>query len=104
MTPPSSAQVRQDDSPSTRTGSIHERGSFAAHLKTIERKIPLRERYENFIGGRWIAPAKGGYFDNISPTTGEVICQIPRSQAEDVERAIDAAHAAAEKWGRTSVA
>jgi aldehyde dehydrogenase len=49
-------------------------------------------------------PAKGGYFDNISPTTGQVICQIARSQAEDVERAIDAAHAAADKWGRTAVA
>ena len=87
MTPPSSAQVRKDDSPSARTGSIHESGSFAAHLKTLERKIPLRARYENFIGGKWVAPGKGGYFDNISPTTGQVICQIARSQAEDVERA-----------------
>ena len=47
---------------------------------------------------------KGDYFDNISPTTGQVICQIARSQAEDVERAIDAAHAAADGWGRTAVA
>jgi aldehyde dehydrogenase len=104
MTPPSSAQARQPDSPSEAVGSIHESGSFAAHLKTLERKIPLRARYENFIGGRWVAPARGGYFDNISPTTGQVICQIPRSQAEDVERAIDAGHAAADKWGRTAVA
>src|ERR1700748_2900802 len=50
--------------------SIRESSSFAAHLKTIERKIPLRARYENFIGGKWVAPAKGGYFDNVSPTTG----------------------------------
>src|SRR5450432_1253474 len=99
----SSAQVRPMSS-TPAVGSIHESASFAAHLKTLERKIPLRSRYENFIGGKWVAPAKGGYFDNISPTTGQVICQIPRSQAEDVERAIDAAHAAADGWGRTAVA
>src|SRR5450432_1710668 len=99
----SSAQVRPMSS-TPAVGSIHESASFAAHLKTLERKIPLRSRYENFIGGRWVAPLKGGYFDNISPTTGQVICQIARSQAEDVERAIDAAHAAADGWGRTAVA
>src|SRR5450631_3620633 len=97
-----SAQVRptssaQDSSP------IKESSSFTAHLKTIERKIPLRARYENFIGGKWVAPVKGAYFDNVSPTTGQVICKIARSQAEDVELAVDAAHAAADKWGRTSV-
>src|SRR5580693_6651355 len=97
-----SAQVR----PSSQSNGapIHQSGSFAAHLKTLEKKIPLHARYGNFIGGRWIAPVKGGYFDNISPTTGQVICQIPRSQAEDIERAVDAAHAAAEKWGKTAVA
>jgi aldehyde dehydrogenase len=103
MSPTSSAQARQPSSQAA-AGSIHESGSFAAHLKTIERKIPLRSRYENYIGGKWVAPAKGGYFDNISPTTGQVICQIARSQAEDVERAIEAAHAAADQWGRTAVA
>ena len=51
-----------------------------------------------------MAPVKGGYFDNVSPTTGQVICQIPRSQAEDVERALDAAHAAAPGWAKTAVA
>ncbi|MGA2190336.1 MAG: aldehyde dehydrogenase [Steroidobacteraceae bacterium] len=81
-----------------------ESGSFAAHLKTIERKIPLRARYENFIGGKWVAPVKGAYFDNISPTTGQVICKIARSQAEDIELAVEAAHAAAGPWGRTAVA
>jgi len=97
-----SAQVR----PSSQSNGalLHESGSFAAHVKTLEKKIPLHALYGNFIGGEWIAPLKGGYFDNISPTTGQVICQIPRSQAEDVERAIDAAHAAAPKWGRTAVA
>src|ERR1700738_3121026 len=98
-----SAQVRLARSTLAAT-PIRESASFTAHLKTVERKIPLRSRYENFIGGEWIAPVKGGYFDNISPTTGQVICQIARSQAEDVERAIDAAHAAADGWGRTAVA
>src|ERR1700761_6285373 len=84
--------------------SIRESSSFTAHLKTIERKIPLRSQYENFIGGKWVAPAKGGYFDNVSPTTGQVICKIARSQAEDVERALDAAHAAAGGWAKTAVA
>jgi len=98
-----SAQVRPISS-TPDAGVMRESASFAAHLKTIERKIPLRSRYENFIGGAWVAPAKGGYFDNISPTTGQVICKIARSQAEDVERAIDAAHAAAGAWGRTAVA
>src|SRR6202049_445497 len=99
----SSAQVKPRGS-TPAAGTIREGTSFAAHLKTLERKIPLRSRYENFIGGEWIAPVKGGYFDNVSPTTGQVICQIARSQADDVERAIDAAHAAADGWGRTSVA
>ena len=100
----SSAQVRPIEGSTANSGSIAESGSFASHMKTLERKIPLRARYENFIGGEWVAPAKGGYFDNISPTTGQVICKIARSQAEDVERAIDAAHAAAPAWGRTAVA
>src|SRR5450755_3217656 len=99
----SSAQVRPASS-TPAAGPIRESTSFATHLRTLERKIALRARYENFIGGGWVAPLKGGYFENISPTTGQVICQIARSQAEDVERAIDAAHAAADSWGRTPVA
>jgi aldehyde dehydrogenase len=83
---------------------MHKSSSFTAHLETLERTLPLRNRYGNLIGGKWVDPVKGGYFDNISPTTGEVICQVPRSQAEDVEKAIDAAHAAADAWGRTAVA
>ena len=81
-----SAQVRPTSSAQD-SGPIKESTSFAAHLKTIERKIPLRARYENFIGGKWVAPVKGAYFDNISPTTGQVVCKIARSQAEDVELA-----------------
>jgi aldehyde dehydrogenase len=98
-----SAQVRPT-SPAQDSGPIKESTSFAAHLKTIEHRIPLRARYENFIGGKWVAPVKGAYFDNISPTTGQVVCKIARSQAEDIELAVDAAHAAADAWGRTAVA
>ncbi|MDE1924318.1 MAG: aldehyde dehydrogenase family protein, partial [Gammaproteobacteria bacterium] len=83
---------------------MRESASFAAHLQTLERKLPLRARYENFIGGKWVAPRGGAYFDDVSPTTGAVICQIARSQAEDIELALDAAHGAAGAWGRTSVA
>jgi aldehyde dehydrogenase len=88
----------------TPASDMRKSSSFTAHLKTLERTLPLRSRYGNLIGGKWVDPVKGGYFDNVSPTTGEVICQVPRSQAEDVEKAIDAGHAAADAWGRTAVA
>ncbi len=64
--------------------------------------IHLRQKYGNYIGGRWVEPAAGRYFDNITPVTGEVLCQIARSDAQDVEKALDAAHAARAAWGRTS--
>ncbi|AFJ01239.1 Aldehyde dehydrogenase [Methylophaga frappieri] len=66
--------------------------------------VTFKHRYENFIGGDWVAPVKGQYFENITPVTGEVICEIPQSSAEDVELALDAAHKAKDGWGRTSVA
>lgn len=65
--------------------------------------ISVKPRYENFIGGQWVAPVKGQYFKNISPVTGEAFCEIPRSTAEDIELALDAAHAAKAAWGKTSV-
>ena len=65
-------------------------------------KIAFKTRYGNFIGGQWVAPAKGEYFENITPVTGQPICQIPRSGAEDIELALDAAHAAKAAWGKTS--
>src|SRR5689334_7065016 len=65
--------------------------------------VPFAERYDNFIGGKWVAPHSGKYFDNISPVTGKVVCKIARSDATDVEAALDAAHAAKDAWGRTSV-
>jgi aldehyde dehydrogenase len=66
--------------------------------------VSFDARYENFIGGKWVAPVKGQYFDNITPVTGEVICEIPESTAEDIDLALDAAHAAKDAWGRASVA
>jgi aldehyde dehydrogenase len=59
-------------------------------------------RYDNFVNGDWVAPVGGEYFDNVTPVTGKVFTQVARSQAVDVERALDAAHAAADAWGRTS--
>ncbi|HKK02251.1 MAG TPA: aldehyde dehydrogenase [Desulfuromonadales bacterium] len=67
-------------------------------------KVEFRKRYDNFIGGKWVAPVGGQYFENVSPVTGKPFCEVPRSQAEDIELALDAAHAAREAWGKTAVA
>lgn len=65
--------------------------------------VSFKEKYDNYIGGEYRAPANGQYFENISPITGEVFCEIARSTKEDVEEAIDAAHEAHHTWGKTSV-
>lgn len=65
--------------------------------------VTFKAKYDNFIGGGWVAPVKGQYFDNVTPVTGEVFCQVARSSAEDIDLALDAAHSAREAWGRTSV-
>jgi aldehyde dehydrogenase len=59
-------------------------------------------QYDNFIGGQWVAPVGGEYFDDPTPVTGQVFTRVARSQAADVERALDAAHAAAQGWAATS--
>jgi len=64
---------------------------------------PYKARYENFIGGQWVAPVNGRYFENVSPVTGKGMCEIPRSDKDDIELALDAAHAAKAAWGRTSL-
>ena len=66
--------------------------------------VSYKERYENWIGGEWVPPVKGQYFENPSPVTGKVFCEVARGTAEDIELALDAAHAAAPAWGKTSVA
>ncbi|MDQ4489487.1 aldehyde dehydrogenase family protein [Sinomonas sp. ASV486] len=67
-------------------------------------KVTFKDRYENFIGGEWVAPVAGEYFENVTPVTGKVFCEVARSQAADIELALDAAHKAAPGWGKTSVA
>ena len=74
--------------------------SIARQLETASL---FHARYDNFIGGKWIAPVKRQYSDNLSPVTGKSLCQVPRSTAEDIDLALDAAHAARDAWARTSV-
>ena len=66
--------------------------------------VSFKPRYGNYIGGEFVAPVKGQYFSNTSPVDGSLIGEFPRSDAADIELALDAAHAAADAWGRTSVA
>src|SRR5512142_383874 len=73
-------------------------------IETLKARVALRPRYDNFIGGEWVAPVAGAYFDNISPITGKPVCQIARSQAADVELALDAAHKAKDAWGKMAPA
>ena len=67
-------------------------------------KVSFKKRYDNYINGEWAAPAMGQYFDNITPVTGEVFCQVARGTAADVDKALDAAHAAAPAFGATTPA
>lgn len=69
---------------------------------TADSPIAFKPRYENYIGGEWVAPVKGEYFKNVTPVTGQAFCEIPRSTAEDIDKALDAAHAAKDAWGTTS--
>lgn len=65
-------------------------------------KVNFKERYDNFIGGEYVPPKSGQYFENVSPVTGEVFCEVARSNSEDIEAALDAAHRAKDAWGNTS--
>ncbi|TCK19976.1 acetaldehyde dehydrogenase ExaC [Pseudonocardia endophytica] len=65
--------------------------------------VSFKPRYDHFIGGEYVAPAKGQYFENPTPQTGEVFTEVARGTADDVEKALDAAHAAAPAWGKSSV-
>src|ERR1700710_2170827 len=64
--------------------------------------VSSKPRYDHWIGGEYVAPVKGQYFENPTPITGENFCEVARGTAEDVEKALDAAHAAAPAWGKTS--
>ena len=63
--------------------------------------MPFKKRYGNFIGGQWVEPVNGRYFENTSPITGKRLCEIARSDKADIEMALDAAHAAKDAWGTT---
>jgi aldehyde dehydrogenase len=65
--------------------------------------INFKSHYQNFIGGQWVEPFDGKYFNNISPVNGQVFCQIPRSNEKDIELALDAAHKVKDAWGSASV-
>ena len=66
--------------------------------------MSFKPRYGNYIGGQWVAPAAGSYFENASPVTGQPFCEIPRSDETDIEKALGAAHAAAPGWAKTTAA
>ncbi|MFN3920392.1 MAG: aldehyde dehydrogenase family protein, partial [Methylohalobius sp.] len=65
-------------------------------------KVQFKSRYDNYVCGKWTPPVKGQYFENITPVTGQSFCEVARSTAEDIELALDAAHAAKNAWGKTS--
>ena len=70
----------------------------------VDTTSPFKDRYDNFIGGTFVAPVNGCYFSNITPISGQTICDVARSDAADVELALDAAHAAKDSWGRVPAA
>ncbi|MBS4149713.1 aldehyde dehydrogenase family protein [Pseudomonadota bacterium DY0742] len=74
-----------------------------AHPGTEGAKVNFKSRYGNFINGQFVEPVGGQYFTNLSPVNGQPIAEFPRSDAADIEKALDAAHAAADAWGKTSV-
>ncbi len=77
---------------------------FKEGLDKLKSSVKLRPSYDNFIGGEWVKPVAGQYFDNISPITGHPVCKVAQGQAADIELALDAAHKAKDKWGRTPIA
>ena len=77
---------------------------FQQALDQVSKQVLIRDRYDNYVGGKWVAPVEGRYFDNPSPVTGQKLCEVPRSSAADIELALDAAHKAKDAWGKTSAA
>ena len=81
--------------------TIEKSALFSAPGQT-DSPVELKPRYENFIGGHWVAPVEGEYSANVTPATGEPFTEVPRSTPEDVDLALDAAHAAKDAWGEAS--
>jgi aldehyde dehydrogenase len=65
-------------------------------------KVTFKPRYDHWINGEYVKPDSGQYFENVTPVTGKVFCEIARGNAKDIDKALDAAHAAAKSWGKTS--
>ena len=83
----------------------YDTNALGLSLSEFDLQNPYKEkRYENFINGAFVAPKSGEYFDNVTPISGQPFCQIPRSNEHDIDAALDAAHAAADAWGKTSPA
>lgn len=70
---------------------------------TLVDRPTFKPQYENYIGGEWVAPVKGAYFENTSPIDGSIISKVPRSSKEDIELALDAAYKVKKQWANTSV-
>ncbi|CAM4124879.1 acetaldehyde dehydrogenase ExaC [Serratia silvae] len=77
----------------------------ASHLTPENTGFPLKlkKRYDNFIGGAWVAPVQGEYYTNLTPITGQTLCEVASSSTQDIELALDAAHDAKGAWGKMSV-
>ena len=77
----------------------------ASHVTPENTGFPLKlkKRYDNFIGGTWVPPVQGEYFTNLTPITGQALCEVASSSAQDIELALDAAHDAKDAWGKMSV-
>ena len=78
--------------------------TLPAGASKLQEATPDSARYDNWIGGEYVAPVNGQYFTNPSPVTGQPLCEVARSTHEDVDKALDAAHAAALSWNTTSPA
>jgi aldehyde dehydrogenase len=74
----------------------------AAPVNNVAARPTFKQQYEHYIGGKWVAPSSGEYFDNSSPIDGKVFTKAARGNAKDVDLAIDAAQAAFETWGKSS--
>src|SRR3954464_6711162 len=85
-----------DQEPKESVMTVFSRPGSADALMTYE------SRYGNFIGGEWVPPSGGEYFENPTPVTGQAFCEIPRSTEADIDKALDAAHGAATGWGKTA--
>ena len=88
---------------STQQASSSKKLSSSLDTSHLKVKFPFKAKYGNYVNGKFVEPKSGKYFDNTTPITNEVICQVPRSNDKDIDFALDAAHAAFPAWGKTSI-